>query len=137
MQILAKHTYTSQTSELGNIRSMVQEIMEQQGCTEQDSKDAIMAINEACMNIIQHAYCGNPDGKIIIEMFVDNNDLVFRLIDFASPVDKSKCKSRDLDDVRPGGLGIHLIQSVMDDMQFQEPAATTGNILELRKTIAK
>jgi sigma-B regulation protein RsbU (phosphoserine phosphatase) len=116
---------------------MVHEIMVQQGCIEQDCKDAIMAVNEACMNIIQHAYCGKTDGKIIIEIHKDEGYLVFRLIDFASPVDKSKCKSRDLDDIRPGGLGIHLIQSVMDDMQYQEPTASTGNILELRKTIAR
>ena len=136
LPLLAQKTFYSQSNELQVIRQLVRELMEQQGCSEKVCNDAILAVNEACMNIIQHAYCGEADGKIIIEILKDNNYIVFRLTDFGPPVDKRKCKSRDLDNVRPGGLGIHLIQSVMDKMEFVEPPPATGNILELRKNIS-
>lgn len=136
LPLLAEKTFCSQPSELQAIRQLVRELMEQQGCSEQICNDAIMAVNEACMNIIQHAYCGEADGKIIIEILKDNNFIVFRLTDFGPPVDKRMCKSRDLDDVRPGGLGVHIIESVMDKMEFIEPPPATGNILELRKNIS-
>ena len=129
---LAQRTFSSDTLELQTIRNWLREIMQQQGCSDDCVNDAILAVNEACMNIMQHAYYGRTDGEIIIEILQENNFLVFHLIDFASPVDITKCQSRILDDVRPGGLGIHIIQSVMDSMQFLEPPDNAGNLLELK-----
>lgn len=135
-QLLTQKTFSSQARELCAIRELIREIMAQQGCSEQESKDAALAINEACMNIIQHTYAGKDDGKIIIEIYKTPTEVVFKLTDFGPPVDIEKCKSRDLNNIRPGGLGIHLIKSVMDEMQFLQTNTTLGNVLELKKRIA-
>lgn len=134
---LARGSFTSDTLELQSIRHWLRDILQQQNSSKDCINDSILAINEACMNIIQHAYCGQPDGKIIIEILRDKDFLIFRLTDFASPVDINKCQSRILDDIRPGGLGIHIIQSVMESMRFLEPPDDVGNLLELTINIHK
>ncbi|VAX14359.1 hypothetical protein MNBD_GAMMA24-143 [hydrothermal vent metagenome] len=129
---LARRSFSSDTLELKAIRDWLREILQQQACSEDCVNDAILAVNEACMNIIQHAYYGRADGEMIIELRREKNFIIFLLTDFASPVDIDLCQPRDLDDVRPGGLGIHIIQSVMDSMRFLEPPADAGNLLELK-----
>ena len=135
---LARRSFSSDTLELKAIRDWLREILQQQpDCSEDCVNDAILAVNEACMNIIQHAYYGQTDGEMIIELLRENEFIIFLLTDFASPVDIDMCQPRNLDDVRPGGLGIHIIQSVMDSMQFLEPPADAGNLLELKLNIHK
>ena len=63
-------------------------------------------------------------------------ELIVRIYDFALKVDCNKIKSRDLDDVRPGGLGVHLIHKVMDSVNYQNINDDFGNMLELRKVIS-
>ncbi len=134
---LAHRAFSSDTLELKTIRDWLRDILQQQACSKDCINDAILAVNEACMNIIQHAYYGRADGEIIIEVFREKDYLIFQLTDFASPVDINKCQPRVLDEVRPGGLGIHIIQSVMDSMQFLEPPTNVGNLLELKLNINK
>ncbi len=131
-KLLARRSFTSDTIELKTIRDWLRGILQQHTCSEDCIDDAILAVNEACMNIIQHSYRGQADGEIIIELFQEKNFIVFLLTDFASPVDIDMCQPRNLDEVRPGGLGIHIIQSVMDSVQFLEPPANVGNLLEMK-----
>lgn len=119
-----------------NVISTLQDI----ACAENEIDRLVLAVNEACMNVIQHGYgengCGdNGSGEIILEILVDSDEAVFRITDYAATVDPAKIKSRDLDDIRPGGLGVHFINEVMDKVEFIKPSAGTGNILELRKRI--
>lgn len=134
---LARRTFSSDTLELKAIRDWLRDILQQEACSEDCVNDAILAVNEACMNIIQHAYYGQADGEMIIELLREEDFLIFLLTDFAPPVDIDLCQPRDLDDVRPGGLGIHIIQSVMDSMQFLEPPVDAGNLLELKMNTHK
>ena len=56
--------------------------------------------------------------------------------DFADTIDVTKIKPRDLNDVRPGGLGTHFIREVMDEVAFLTPPEGRGNLLKLVKRIA-
>jgi sigma-B regulation protein RsbU (phosphoserine phosphatase) len=56
-------------------------------------------------------------------------------MDFAQPVEVAKIRSRPLDEVRPGGLGVHLMRSVMDHVEFLPPPAGIGNLLQMVKRI--
>ncbi len=87
------------------------------------------------MNVIQHAYHGEEDGEIIIEFWGEANELLIRIIDFAESVNLRKIQPRDLDDVRPGGLGVHLIHKVMDSVEYRHQDNGTGNVLEMRKKL--
>ena len=56
-------------------------------------------------------------------------------MDFAAAVDLDKIKSRDLKDIRPGGLGVHFIAEIMDDFRFGHLENGSGNYLEMKKKI--
>jgi sigma-B regulation protein RsbU (phosphoserine phosphatase) len=94
-----------------------------------------LAVDEACQNIIRHAYGDQGEGDIVLEIDRKGAELVFSLIDFAPPTDPSQVRPRDLEDVRPGGLGTHLIQEVMDGAEFVEPPPGCGNLFRMVKRI--
>lgn len=133
-ETLASLKFPARTDQLGRLREQIRDLLKQQNCEEKCIDESVLAINEACMNIIQHGYEKHgQEGDVVLEILSEDDWLVFRLTDFAPTVDISKCKSRELDDIRPGGLGLHFIQSLMDEHQFLAPPDGIGNILELRK----
>ncbi|MDX2221353.1 MAG: SpoIIE family protein phosphatase [Rhodospirillaceae bacterium] len=98
--------------------------------------DLVMAVDEACQNIIRHAYGGDPNaGDIMADFYREGDSLSVHLMDFAEPVDPTTIKSRELADVRPGGLGVHLIKSVTDDARFLPPPPGVGNLFKLTKRL--
>lgn len=134
---LGEISFASQTEQLKHVRDQVRSIIEQQGCPHEYTESMILAINEACMNVIQHAYGSDKSGKIILEILQRDDQLIFRLIDFAKPVDQGSIKSRPLDEIRPGGLGVHFIREVMDSVTFVDCTGKAGNILEMKKKFTR
>jgi sigma-B regulation protein RsbU (phosphoserine phosphatase) len=92
----------------------------------------VLACDEATTNIFRYAY-GGQSGPIEYRIAIEDDHLVIRLLDEGTPVDPAKIKGRDLDDLRPGGLGTVLLQNVFDSVRY-EPR-TRGTLLELRKKI--
>lgn len=134
---LTEIRFSSRTDQLKHVRDEVRCIAAGQGCPQEDIESMVLAVNEACMNIIQHAYGFDDEGDIILEILKNNDQLIFRLTDFAKPVDERSIKSRPLDDIRPGGLGVHLINEVMDEVAFIDCPGKSGNVLEMKKNIKK
>ena len=116
------------------VRSVVNCAAQMFGFKDEEVDSMVLAVNEACMNIMQHAYCG-CDGEIILEIIDKHDELLFRLTDFAETVNKANIKPRDLSDLRPGGLGVHLMQEVMDRVSYFDGPDNTGNIVELSKKL--
>lgn len=100
---------------------------------EDDAEDIVLAVSEACQNIVVHAYNGDADGDIVVEIFRRDDGMLIRVRDFAPPIDPASVRPRDLDDLRPGGLGTHFIQEIMDSAEFCEVADGSGNVLEMVK----
>ena len=125
----------ARSDRLCDIRAAVRECVESAGCSEESTADIVLAIDEACQNIIRHAYKGNPEGLIELEICREGEDLVFSLLDSGPVVDPAKVKPRDLDDVRPGGLGTHFIQEVMDRADFLPRPGRGGNLLKMVRRI--
>lgn len=104
------------------------------GCGKDAAADVVLAIDEACQNIIRHGYGGT--GEVVLEIRRNSScGLEVQLIDFAPSVDLAKIKPRCLDDIRPGGLGTHFIRAVMDDVVFLPPPVGAGNFLKMTKAI--
>lgn len=99
------------------------------------AENIVIAVNEACMNIIEHAYRGTTDGEIMLEIINNDSSLLFRITDFADPVDVSTIRPRELDEIRPGGLGTHFINEVMDEVEYTVLPDRSGNRLEMRKRL--
>ena len=126
---------SAKANRLRLIRNAVRETSEFCGFSKTDVGDIVLAVDEACQNVIRHAYGGECDGDISIELRQRSDAMIVMIRDFADPVDISKVKPRDLDDIRPGGLGTHLIQEVMDEVDFLPPPIDGGNLLRLLKKI--
>ena len=120
---------------LKQIRRRVHETALASGCNAKVAAELVLAVNEACMNIIQHAYKGDCSGAIVLEILNNGSELEFHLTDFAAPVDLAAIKPRPLDEIRPGGLGTHFIGSIMDEYVYGHLAGECGNYLRMRKKI--
>lgn len=79
-----------------------------------------LAIDEALQNIIRYAYDFDKTKDIIINFEqISEKSLKVELRDFGTRVSTSQIKPRELDDVRPGGLGIHFIKSIVKGMSYE------------------
>lgn len=127
--------FESDPQRLRSVREAVQQAAERCGCTRKFAADLVLAVNEACMNIMQHAYKGNPRGEIVLEIVRVGRELEVRLVDYASPVDSCAIKPRRLEELRPGGLGTFFIQELMDDCEYGHLEDEAGNFVCMRKKI--
>ena len=132
---LAEHRFPASSEQLRALRQLVRDVLRAQGCSGEFVDTTVLAVDEATCNVMRHAYCGDDAGDIILQILSDGQTLTFRLIDYAPPVETCKVKSRDLDDVRPGGLGVYLIQQIMDTMQFETPPEGAGNMLVMTRKL--
>lgn len=117
------------------VRASVAHFCESLGFPEDDCHNITLAVDEACSNIIKHAYGGTSGKPIIITMRRRLHGLEVILRDYGIKVDPRTIKSRPLDEVRPGGLGVHLIRSVMDEVIYNN-TLHDGNQLTLIKYLS-
>ena len=126
----------SRPDSLRLVRALVNDAGQGTGCSDDCIAEMITAVDEACQNIIRHAYRGDPEGEIVIDIRRQDDRIAIHLLDFAPPVDPTTIKPRRLDDVKPGGLGTHFIQQCMDECGFMTPPDGAGNCLRLVKRIS-
>ena len=133
---LLEYKFPARTENLKNLRSNLRAALAGAEFSEDVISCIVLALGEACMNIIQHAYCDGDCGDIILEVQKKESDLIFRLTDFATTKSQAEeMKSRPLDEIRPGGLGCHIINEIMDEVQLIDCASSQGNILEMKKNV--
>ena len=128
--------FLAKTENLRQLREWVRDISLAHGMSEQRTEQVIIGVNEACMNIIEHAYKSYA-GDIVLDISKDKDSIIYELIDFAQPMDCAKIKSRKLEDIRPGGLGVYFIQEVMDEVEYIPGEAGKGNRICMRVKIIK
>jgi sigma-B regulation protein RsbU (phosphoserine phosphatase) len=133
--LLLEQRFPARASELRSVREAVRREALAQGCAPDCAGDVVAAVDEACQNIIRHAYAGREGGEIVLVLERSGEELVVSLRDFAPPVDPSRVRPRDLDDLRPGGLGTHLIRELMDGAGFAPPPPDGGNLFRMSKRI--
>ncbi|HDP97941.1 MAG TPA: ATP-binding protein [bacterium] len=118
------------------IRSAVNSICEIRKFCREDMNNVILAVDEACSNIIKHAYGKPTNQPIQATIKICDDRFEIHLRDYGKKADSNKIKPRQLDDLRPGGLGVHFIKSVMDEVVYDN-TPDKGNLLKLVKIIAK
>jgi sigma-B regulation protein RsbU (phosphoserine phosphatase) len=123
--------FPSDPATLKEMRSQIRDMVTSVGAANGLAEEIVVALNEACMNVIQHGYHGSTQEEYELRVAYNNNRhaMIFELLDHAPPVDKEKIKSRSLEDVRPGGLGVYFIRQLMDEMEFCTPPDGYGNLL--------
>ena len=106
------------------------------GLTENKIRLITLAVDEACANIIRHTYKNEPSHVIEMTCQVSDSALEFCLRDFGDKMDLDNIKHRDLDDVRPGGLGTFFMKNIMDKIEY-ENTVPRGNLVRLTKFLHK
>jgi len=130
----------SRFSGLEKIREFVGKIARKAGLNDSEVYGVQLAVDEACSNIIEHAYGGEGMGKIKCSCEVDNKTLTIVLQDFGQPFEPEKVpkleKDVPLEQIKPRGAGIYLMKNMMDEVTF-EFSEETGNKLTLVKKITE
>lgn len=125
--LLLKLELRSNPEALCAIRGALGNLVETLGFPPEDCRSVVRAVDEALANIIRHAYHGE-DGKpieIIVRRIEERHAGLMRealeilLEDEGVPIDRKKLQGRDLDDVKPGGLGLHFMRECMDAVEFR------------------
>lgn len=103
------------------VRALVSKLSERIGFAGKEIDGLVLAVDEACANVIRHAYRNSPEGKIVLTFLVAGDRFEIRIRDFGTPGDPATFQPRSLDDIRPGGLGVHLIRAVADKVEYGAP----------------
>ncbi|MBC23038.1 MAG: anti-sigma regulatory factor [Phycisphaerae bacterium] len=122
---------------LGPVRGIVKASAEKAGFDADSASHLCLAVDEGLANIIRHGYESDHEQPIWMSIWFEADDqpgLTIHIEDEAQQVDPSTIRSRDLEEVRPGGLGVHLIQEIMDECSW-EKRGDKGMILKLRKRL--
>jgi anti-sigma regulatory factor (Ser/Thr protein kinase) len=130
--------FPARSENMCNVRQKLREVLALCSKSESVTNCIVLAVGEACMNIIQHAYGKEEQGDIILEVEKQGDNMTFRLTDFAHNKTRAEqLQSRPLDEIRPGGLGCHIINEIMDDVQLVECKSGCGNVLQMKKCLDK
>lgn len=106
------------------------------GFHDRDAGQIAMAVDEALTNIYRHGYQSDEQGRITLQVVtaaIPYPKIDITIDDEAEQVELTTIQSRKLDDVRPGGLGVHLIQTIMDESVW-ESRDSCGMRLRMSKT---
>jgi len=123
----------SSTENLALIRDFVSNIGTQAGFDDKEVARIALAVDEACANVIEHAYGLDTTREVKIRAVIEEDQLSFEIVDTGRGFDPSQVQAKDVDELikqrRSGGLGLRLIRTIMDDVQYQ---ITPGQKNELR-----
>ena len=92
----------------------------------------LLAVSEACTNSMRHAYQGKKSGKIRITFHHEKKKTVLKIRDYGWKIDFSKVKMPKLPPEEPHGLGIYLMKTMMDKVQYNA-SHRSGNEVVLIK----
>ncbi len=133
-RLLAEVRVPARADRLAVVRGTVHAALRAAGC-DALADDVVLAVDEACQNVVRHAYGGDTDGDLVVRLSRAPDRLFVELRDYAPPVDPDAVCGRDPADVRPGGLGTHFIETIMDDTRFLSPPRGVGNLLRMTKRL--
>ena len=128
----------SKTENLSKIRDFVSSNAYKAGIENSAIDNIILAVDEACTNIIRHAYKLSPQGEIIIQIKYDEKKFIITIIDYGIAFKPDSIPQPDLQkyyrEHRVGGLGMYLMKSLMDDVKYTSVPGKYNKVL-LRKNI--
>jgi serine/threonine-protein kinase RsbW len=125
-------TIPSHPKYLSVVRSVTVKVGQINGMKEELLEDIKLAVDEACANVIKHAYRGNTSEKIVIKYKTTPENYQVIITDNGIKAYNDLLKGRDLDDIRPGGLGIHFIKRVFDVFELDEKKKKGNRLLLIK-----
>ena len=131
-----RKSFPATLDNLKNIRLFLNNFLKDNQIENRTAKEIELAVDEAASNIIKHGYnIENKNNKIEIKLEIIKKKLFVHLFDNAVPVNQDKIKHRNLEDIKPGGLGSYFINNIMDEVKWETKSKDWVNHLILIKTI--
>lgn len=129
--------FSSDAAELPGLRARLRDFCAAHRWTERQIGEIALALDEAVTNIIRHGYGGASGQTILLDAGMrsdpaDGEQLEIRVRDFGRQVDPAAICGRELGDVRPGGLGVHIMRAMMSAVEYRQ-ADGGGMLVILRK----
>ena len=134
MTQLGRKEFNVHSSSLKEIRSFAREVLAKDEIFKSTSDDVVLALAEAAQNIIKHAYNGKTTSdNLKVEINFENSQLKIDLYDKGLPAIPTNIRPRNIEDIKPGGLGTFFIGQIMDEVMFKTSATDWVNHLILIK----
>jgi len=134
-EIKTEWTYDANSCSLKIIREDFKQYLNANNVDDVSTGYIIIAVNEICMNIMQHADGGHYSGKIHLSASIIENVLSIWVEDEAASIDVNMLKVRDIDKLEPGGLGLFLVNDIMDTVSYINREHKSGNCLMMTKIL--
>ena len=123
----------SSTENLAMIRDFVNRVGEQSGLDEGELAKLELAVDEACANVIEHAYGHNKTEEVKVRATFDEDELRIEVIDTGRGFDPDQIDEKEIarliEERQSGGLGLRLIRNLMDEVDYK---IQPGKLNELR-----
>ncbi|SKC72966.1 ATP-binding protein [Ohtaekwangia koreensis] len=123
---------------LKGVRDFIRTSLKNHGVADLQISEIVLAIDEMCSNLMIHAHHCNPDDLFELHILVDkNNPVVFEIVDDGTVFDINQFHEPAIDNIvhqkRKGGLGIRLVKSIMDKVEYQNRSGR--NVCRLIKSV--
>jgi serine/threonine-protein kinase RsbW len=126
-------TVKSRTENLSAIRDFINTNAHDAGIDNEAVENIMLAVDEACTNIIKHAYKSFPNGEITIKIEYDNKKFTIIIIDYGNSFDPGNVSKPDLQkyyrERKIGGLGMYLMKTLMDDVEYTSVPGKFNRVL--------
>jgi anti-sigma regulatory factor (Ser/Thr protein kinase) len=124
-----KVEFSSHTGNLAPMRKFVRGFLEAYPLSERERTLMILGVDEACTNIIRHAYHLRDDQLISLSIEGLPNCIRLRLRDYGKQTEAHTMRGRSHDLIKPGGLGLHLIRNAFDKVDYIVKARGTELVM--------
>ena len=124
-----KVEFSSHTGNLALMRKFVRGFLEAYPLSEKERTLMVLGVDEACTNIIRHAYHFRDDQLISLSIEGLRNCIRMRLRDYGKQTEAHTMRGRSHALIKPGGLGLHLIRNAFDKVDYIVKARGTELVM--------
>lgn len=128
-----KLSFPSDPRYLGVVRGAIERFAMLVGFDEEECRWIVLAVHEALTNVIRHAYQNRHDQPVEMRLAEREGGMEVLMVDHGQGVRPEQMSGRALDDLRPGGLGLHMIREIMDKTEYSPLEGRNELLLFKRK----
>ncbi len=127
----------SRLEEVSRARKWLSEHASAEGFSDAEVRKLGLVVSEACVNVIEHAYGGEPGNPIELRLIIDDASLVLKIRDFGAEFDLEAYEPPDLSEPHEGGYGVFIVRSLMDEVEYDTSSEQGTTLTLVRRRSSK